>query len=106
MGFKLKKACQNCPFRKDVNMQLRPERAREIASGVIHENKTFTCHKTLSDDKIKEQQCVGALLAVEKAGTPNQMFQIVERLGLYNSSSINRDVEVFGSVSEMEAHYA
>ena len=105
MDFKLKRACNNCPFRKEVNMHLTPSRAEEIASVVLHEDKTFTCHKNLGGSKDKEQHCVGALLSIEKSGKSNSMVQIAERLGLYQPSSIIRDADVFSSVAEMREHY-
>lgn len=118
MDFKLKKACKDCPFRKDVNMHLRPERARQIAEDVATGNKTFTCHKTINNDarfddgndtghsSRQEQHCVGALMFVEQGNHANSMVQIAERLGLYKPEEVQRDVAVFSTPDEMAKHYS
>lgn len=114
MDFKLKKACKDCPFRKEVNLNLTAERKRNIAESLVHGNKTFSCHKTVdystrfdsegNDAQVSsktEQHCAGALIFVEQVGTPNLMIQIAQRLGLYNPDEIDRDVDIFESVEEM-----
>lgn len=105
MDFKLKRACSDCPFRKDVNMHLNKNRARQIADDVANNGRTFTCHKTIGADSHKEQHCVGALIFSE-SNAPNQMLQVAERLGLYRPDEIDRDVSVFKTVDEMAEHYS
>lgn len=46
----MKKACEHCPFRRDVRPFLRPERAEEIAYNALNRYGSFTCHKTLECD--------------------------------------------------------
>lgn len=39
--------CSNCPFRKDIEPYLTPERAVEISTSAMFDDKNFYCHKTI-----------------------------------------------------------
>lgn len=73
MKFNLKRACAECPFRKE-NGYLERGRAREIAHALQHDG-SFTCHKTLdyTSGKPGETQksafCAGALSVMENEGS-------------------------------------
>lgn len=97
MKFNLRTPCPQCPFLKSQGY-LRPERAREIASVTLKGDKTFTCHKTLHT---QHQHCAGALVMSEKAGRPNAMHQIAERLGLYDPSRIDMEAPIYASIEEI-----
>lgn len=107
MDFKLKRPCENCPFRRDRPAQkgwLGEERAREIADYVLTGNKTFICHKTLHTGR--ESMCAGALSMLKQAdkeASPfgNQMIQVAERLGLYDPNETDTSVPVFKTSAEM-----
>lgn len=81
--FKLKTPCANCPFRKGQGegFQLGTERVMEIFNG-----SAFQCHKTVdySEDVPRPgknpQQCVGVMSLLHRAGLPNQIMQVAERL--------------------------
>lgn len=53
----MKKACDQCPFRKDVAPFLHPERASEIANHTWNPYNTFPCHKTLEYDNNEDELC-------------------------------------------------
>lgn len=84
MKFNLTKPCSQCPFANKCRKGwLGRKRAQDIANGVLHEDKTFTCHKTLDRKKADQSHCYGALVLVEKLGKPNNMLRIAGRLQLY-----------------------
>jgi hypothetical protein len=101
--FNLKTPCAECPFRRDVHPYLTKGRAEEIASAVLHEDRTFACHKTVypankGHRRVRPEghsMCVGAILLIEAAAPfGNQMLQIAERLGLYDPATVRRDRDV------------
>lgn len=47
MKFNMKRPCSDCPFRRDIDGYLAASRADDIAETMLHENNTFSCHKTL-----------------------------------------------------------
>lgn len=108
--------CPQCPFRTDIHGYLTPERAEEIAHGIIEEQRTFTCHKTTvpvedddghcdMEDGPNAQHCAGAMIFLEKLKRPNQMMRIAERLGMYDYRKLNMKAPVVGSVREfVEVH--
>ena len=106
MNFNLKKPCDNCPFRTDIDFPLRKGRRAEIANE-LRSGGTFSCHKTIDYDKgntNKESHCVGALLVIDSEGIlyQNQMVRIAERLGLFNSNNLVNDGIVFDDLYEFE----
>jgi len=136
MHFNMKRPCQDCPFRRDIDGFLTAGRAAEIAAGMLRDNTTFQCHKTLnwyssSDEDEDENEdedgqgrcqstqeseqsehCAGALIFSlkheNKARFANGMLQIAERFGLYEPSKVDRDAfpQVFDSAEEMIDHHA
>lgn len=107
--YSLKTPCPNCPFRTDVKPYLSPERVEEIRDGL--ERGEFPCHKTLDYDTDEEggvetektAHCAGALILLEKEGTPSQMMRISERLGMYDARKLDMDAPVFDSWDDMIA---
>lgn len=70
----MKKACPNCPFKKDVKPYIRMSRAEDIAYNADNPYGTFPCHCTTTQDENenewgdhgfvdqhKEKQCAGHL---------------------------------------------
>ena len=93
MKFDLRKACSNCPFKKDsLNGWLGEARAREIVHSITAQQGTFSCHKTTEyDDETGDnretdssQHCAGAMIFLEYLEKPNQLMRISERLGGYD----------------------
>jgi len=105
-------ACKTCPFRRGMVGVLRPERAQEIAQGLL-DGGSFTCHKTTVPDPDTDeemvpgphaQECAGALATMENAGQANQLTRIAERLGMRDPGALDVDrSEVFGSLAEWVA---
>lgn len=109
--------CQQCPFRTDIEPYLTPERAREIADGLVSRQATFACHKTVThvdpddsdtdDDGYRvtanEQHCAGAMIVLERANKPNQMMRICERIGQYDRRKLNMAAPVFRSLAAFVA---
>lgn len=98
--YALNKPCANCPFLKEGAIELAPGRVEGILQELITgESSGFTCHKTVyaktgghwedTDDgeryvrSGRECECVGALVALEKAGYQTQLMQVMQRLGWY-----------------------
>ena len=115
--YSLKTPCGMCPFRSDKPFPLRGSRAEEIAEN-LESGAEFHCHKTVDyteayddDDNPAEGKtvettkvCAGALITMEKAGQPNQMMRIAERLGLYDYTSMNLEAPVYDSLDEWVEH--
>lgn len=75
--------CANCPFRREGAIELRPGRLAEIIAGLLR-GRNFPCHKRFYDARKPERQpCAGAVIYLEKAGQPNQVMQVMDRLGAY-----------------------
>ena len=74
--FDYKAPCKNCPFRKGQGSLygLHPSRLDEIKQA-----PAFECHKT-AHSPASPQQCVGVMVLHHKAGTPNQIMQLAQRL--------------------------
>ena len=111
MEFKLTDPCDTCPFRKDIAGYLTSERVKEICSAIDEGGKTFTCHKTTTEqddgdggedmvDGPNAQHCAGALIFQEKLERPNQAMRIAERLRLYDHRKLNMKAPVFDSVKD------
>lgn len=110
--FDLKKPCGNCPFRKGQGerFNLGTERCLEILNG-----EAFQCHKTVDyryeDDPYKRQgkkpqQCAGVMSLLHRAGLPNQIMRVAERLGAADFSKLDH-TDVYGDMAEaIEAHSA
>lgn len=74
-GMGLKRPCKDCPFRVDVPRYLSPARYRQIASGLVDEGRSFSCHKTLGHDEEghsvvapESRACAGAMIWVQHQG--------------------------------------
>lgn len=110
MKYTMTKPCDNCPFRRDIHFRLHPERARQIASALLREDKTFTCHKTTVPDDDggmrdgpNAQHCAGALIFLEHNGRPNRMPRIAAALGLYDHRKLDMSAPVVRSMPEFIA---
>lgn len=86
--FSLKQPCQDCPFRKDVDMlgSLRPGRMKEITDN-LKTGGTFPCHKTIDYNKERidgkmdlknEKFCAGAMGYVYNQGIGHPMLRLAE----------------------------
>lgn len=110
MKFTLRKPCPKCPFRTDIPPSLTKGAAREICAGNM-ERATFQCHQTVDYDEqfdaddnhiqsayAKEknaQHCAGALLVMVHMQRLSQMARIVNRLGLFDPTRLDKSVPVF-----------
>ncbi len=106
-GYRLKRPCENCPFRTDRRFYLGHERSIEIAEG-LRAGGEFHCHKTVNYDEEdgfvrtgEEEHCAGALIVLESSAEgPNQMMRIAERLGFYDPGKLDLDSPVYGDLDE------
>lgn len=105
--------CAHCPFRTDVEVYLRADRAREIADS-LRQGSGFPCHETTASDPEDDSsrmvvdttiECAGALIVQEKAGQPNQQMRIAERLGIYDPSRLDMEAPVPDSLSAWVRRY-
>ncbi len=119
--FNLIAPCANCPFRNDMPNQkgwLGERRAQEIFDN-LKQGGFFPCHKTTRTDdddwdelddepkpfeiKKHHQFCAGALIMLEKTKIAHtlQPFQVLERLGYYDSKRLRiEESHVFDTESE------
>lgn len=113
--FKLSRPCTNCPFRRRIGrlFQLHRERLTDIFDG-----PAFQCHKTLDFDASTidddgdmhaapgdhPQQCAGLMSLLHRAGRPNQIMQVGERLGAFDPAKLIHD-DVYSSIrAAVRAH--
>lgn len=103
MRFDMKTPCQQCPFVKGstTNRTLRKGRLEDIMKDVRN-GCTFTCHKTLDQEKRDQQHCAGALIFIEKEIPDHPMIQIAERLGIYDRTGLNMDADIVEAQKEEE----
>lgn len=114
-SYSLIKPCAICPFRRNMvdRFRFHPERVRKI---VECDGNGFMCHNTGEYDNDGEPvsgsaiQCAGFLVLREHEGTPTQMMRIMERLGLYDRTSLDMTADTFESgdamINAYEALYA
>lgn len=117
--FALRSPCVDCPFTKKNarNFALGKERIEEIVSG-----PAFPCHKTIDydaadrddldddDDGLRAvayrpsgpMQCPGLMAILHKAGRPNQIMQVAQRLGHFDPTKLDAS-DVFDSVDDLIA---
>lgn len=60
----MKKACEHCPYRRDVKPYLHPERGEELAYHAQNPYNSFPCHKTTVADEDDEE---GGMLVTYKS---------------------------------------
>lgn len=117
MDYRLRKPCENCPFRSDgQGVELRPARVDEIEMHLTM--GPFACHKTVDyaeaewdDDEsyssggmANASHCAGALILLEKLEQPHQMMRIAERIGLYDPDALDMEAPVWDSWEDMRYH--
>lgn len=95
MKFNLKEPCKDYPFvlGSNTNTTLAKGRLEGIIED-IRNDLSFTCHKTLDLPSRSQQHCAGAMIFLEKEERPNQIMRIAERVGLYNHSELNMNVNI------------
>lgn len=95
--FKLKKPCENCPFRKHGAIELRPDRVKGVVDGLVkNDQSTFHCHKTVHGPKGggdgeltgEESYCTGALIYLQKIGRPNVAMRLGAALRMFDPASL------------------
>lgn len=73
LAFDMKKACDTCPFRKDVPLDGSPEWLMDVIKGLKRKNLQHTCHKSdpEADGYVggpRKQHCVGFLGLMKNEG--------------------------------------
>jgi hypothetical protein len=97
----LRNPCKDCPFRTDVPRFLAPGRYRELAQALVDRGEPFTCHKTVdySGDEPSfpdnALSCAGAMIWLQHQDKPNQLMQVMERLGVFDPNRLNMDAPVY-----------
>ena len=106
-----KQPCNNCPFRVEVDMCLRPGRVKQIVKSLYHDCD-FPCHKTVryGDDDGEgrvtgeSKRCIGAALFLEKTVQgellANLSFRLAVMMGEFTPEELDRTVEVWDSLEE------
>lgn len=100
MHYKMTTPCDACPYLKGSGFTL--------ASLKRHASGEFACHKQcdLKDNVYaqkasgKSAHCAGALIFLEKLGTPHQMMRICERIGLYDHTKLDMSAPVGTKASD------
>lgn len=93
--------CKTCPFRttKSGLRGLGTERAEEIAES-LSRGESFTCHSDLDKPAKRRNQCVGAMLILDKLKQPNQIMQVAGRLGMFNVTELRGRDAVFDNFDD------
>jgi hypothetical protein len=74
LNLHMKKPCNNCPYRKDVEPFVRPERMEGLMK-----DDTFVCHKTIQGEMSDRKQCAGHMLLLKNK---NLYYNLAEKLGI------------------------
>lgn len=114
--FAMNKPCKTCPFLRESghNFGLSEDRLREIFDG-----PSFSCHCTVdySGDEEdedgcttgrivpKSKQCAGLMALLHRAGKPNQIMQVAERLTDFDPSVVDAR-KVYLSIAECVTAHA
>ena len=106
--FKLKKPCENCPFRKQGAIELAPGRLTAIVEGLMYDDEsTFHCHKTAHhpvtggswDENNRyaasgqDSMCAGAMIYLEKVRRPTVAMRMGRFAGLYEPEVMRAQVD-------------
>ena len=95
MKYNMTEPCDQCPFLRGSGFTLQ--------SLMAHASGEFACHKACVIDEDEgvfvprndnTPHCAGALIFLEKRGTPYQMMRICERLGFYDYRKLNMKARV------------
>jgi hypothetical protein len=79
--------CSDCPFRRELPIPLRAERAEEIAASLADDWGSFTCHKTneFGDDEVRvtesSRECGGAVATLLREGRPSVGYRLAAAFG-------------------------
>ena len=109
-GMRLRKPCDNCPFRTDVDRFLHPKRYLSIARSMVDMGESFTCHKhNQFDDETgkaitnaESMSCAGGMIWLQHQKKPNTLMQVMQRFGLFNPSKLRMDSPVYRTRREFE----
>jgi hypothetical protein len=100
MNYDMCQPCRACPFL--IGSGFTWKSLTEHASG------EFACHMTceLNEQDVyvpsneKTPHCAGALIFLEKQNKPHQMMRICERIGIYDRTKLNMQVNVGSNPSD------
>lgn len=110
MQFKLNAPCKSCPFKKDtLKGWLGESRAEDLVKSIIHEEKTFSCHKTtgvLGNEPKDTQMCAGALLLILKELPGHRMLRIAEHFNMLDTSEVRGKDLVFDTAEDFIKHHS
>lgn len=109
-GMGLKRPCKHCPFRTDVPRYLDPERYKDIAASLVDRGESFSCHETIGFDHRgkgvvtpQSRVCAGAMIWLQHQQRPNQIMQVMERLGAWSPSYLDLNSPVYRTREAFEA---
>jgi hypothetical protein len=101
--FKLKRPCENCPFKKGQGSRFRLN-VRRLAG--IFDAPAFQCHKTVQYGEDEDgdpthnqgdhpQQCAGLMAILHREDHHNQIMQVAIRFGEFNPELLDPDREAY-----------
>lgn len=89
-NFKMKKPCENCPFRKEGSIDLMPGRLPGIIETLEDDHNFFQCHKTTYGAAPVESICMGSVAWLLKNRGRTGIYT---RLGLMAQDITIEDIE-------------
>lgn len=108
MNLNVKRACANCPFRKEGAVELHPGRLEGIVGDMLADDLSpFLCHKTVyspgnvgevvEDEDGNEEclpgpkssVCAGSMVFLHKLGQPNVAMRIGFAMGMIKPESLD-----------------
>lgn len=111
-GMVLKRPCKNCPFRADVPRYLSPARYRQIGAALVDEGQGFSCHETIGCDGEgrsivvpESRACAGAMIWLQHQGRPNQLMQVMERMGAFDPGRLEMESPVYTTREAFETGF-
>jgi hypothetical protein len=87
---KLKKPCNNCPFRAKGAIELMPGRVPGIIEFLRNDLNFFQCHKTTYSDTPEESMCMGALAFMFKN---HHRLPVLSRFAIHSKELKVKDLE-------------
>ena len=102
MKWTMRRACEDCPFRRSRRFPLHRRRMLAICDDVKQGN-VFCCHKTTGKPQSRWRACAGWLLYQRHNRQDNAAMQLAERFGVYRPRLLDDDPDVMKTRAEIES---
>jgi hypothetical protein len=111
--FKIKKPCEHCPFRRDVEPFLTTARAEDLGRQLHGDDQSwFACHETTGVKgpkrvpRAKQSHCAGAMIVLWREKRTNVATRLALVFGMISREQLDAPAPVFDSMEEFVKHHA